>query len=235
MEGQAVQSSKEFANLQAPVGVQVVENPMEPFLFGELCGHVIQMGGEIDAGACHAEIPHDLTGGDDERGDQAASAVTDVFVFAFFGFARHRENSGMFSFEDLHAGFFVGANDEFAVLIQHGGLDVQLANVLSLGVEIGIVAVEPVDAAMGFEVGLVQDTPDGGTRHRLLGVPIDQDGGEIVEAPLTGDASVVTGFAGGQGDDFELFIGGKSSVADRTAEHLEGQQGRAGETEFAKA
>ncbi len=192
------------------------------------------MGGEIDAGARHAEIPHDLAGGDDERGDQAAGAVTDVFVLAFFGFARFRENGGMLALEDLHAGLFVGANDEFAVLIQGGRLDVQLADVLRFGVEVGIVAVEPIDAAMGFEVGRIQDTPDGGAGHRFAGVAVDQLGGEIVEAPLAGDAIMRAGFAGGQGDDFELFIGGKSSVADRTAEHLEGQQDRAEDNGNAK-
>src|SRR5271170_700927 len=56
---------------------------------------------------------------------------------------------------------------------------------------------------------------------------VDQDGGEIVEAPLTGEAIMLGCFAGGQRDDFELFVGGKSSVDDRTAEHLEGQQGHA--------
>ena len=140
----------------------------------------------------------------------------------------------MLSLEDLHAGLFVGANDQLAVLIQNGSLDVQLANVMSFGVEVGIVAVEPVDAAMGFEVGLVQDTPDRGARHRFGGVSVDQDGGEIVEAPLTGDAIMLGCFAGRQRDDFELFVGGKSSAADRNAEHLEGQRGRVADSGFAK-
>ena len=105
---------------------------------------------------------------------------------------------------------------------------------MGLGVEVGIVAVEPIDAAMRFQVGLVQDAPDGGATHCLIGVPVDQDGGEIVETPLTGDAVMLAGFAGGERDDFELFVGGKSSVADRNAEHLAGQRGRAGDSGFAK-
>ena len=56
---------------------------------------------------------------------------------------------------------------------------------------------------------------------------VDQLGREIVEAPLTGDAIMLAGFAGGQRDDFELFVGGKSSAADRNAEHLAGQPARA--------
>jgi len=68
--------------------------------------------------------------------------------------------------------------------------------------------------------------------HGFIGVPIDQDGGEIVEAPLTGDAIMLVGFARGHRDDFELFVGGKSSVADRNAEHLEDQAGPAGDNAF---
>ena len=153
VERQAVEFRQEFADVQAPMGVQVVEDPMEALLVGELRRDMGQMGSEIDAGACHAQVPHDLAGGDDERGDQATGAVADVFVFAFFGFARFDQDRGMFSLEDLHAGFFVGADDQLAMLIQDGSLEIQLADVLGLGVEVGIVAVEPIDAAMGFEVG----------------------------------------------------------------------------------
>ena len=192
------------------------------------------MSGEIDAGACHAQVPHDLASGDDEGGDQATGAVADVFVLAFFGFARLGQDRGMFSLEDLHAGFFVGADDQLAVLIQDGSLDVQLANVLSLGVEVGIMTVEPVDTAVRLQVGRIQDTPDGGAGHRFVGVAVDQLGREVVEAPLTGDTVMFAGFAGSDRDDFELFVGGKSSVADRTAEHLEDQRDRAGDSVSAK-
>jgi hypothetical protein len=234
VEGQAVQSSHEFANIQAPMGVQVVEDPMEALVIGELQRDMGQMGREIHAGAGHAQIPHDLTRGHGERGDQAARAVTDVFVFAFFGFAWLHWNRGVFALEDLHAGLFVAADDQLAVLIQDGGLDIQLADVLSLGVEIGIVAGEPVDAVMRLEVGLVQDAPDGGAIHGFVGMPVDQDGREIIEAPLTGDTVMFAGFAGGQCEDFELFVGGKSSVADRNVEHLEDQRDRAEQSVCAK-
>lgn len=228
VERQAVEFRQEFANVQAPMGVQVVEDPMAALLVGELRRDVGQMGSEIDAGARHAQIPHDLAGGDDERGDQATGAVADVFVFASFGFARFDQDRGMFSLKDLHAGFFVGADDQLAMLMQDRSLDIQLADVLGLGVEVGIVAVEPIDAAMRFDVGGIQDTPDGGARHRFVGVAVDQLGGEVVEAPLTGDAIMHAGFAGGQRDDFELFVGGKSSVADRSVAHLADQRDLAG-------
>lgn len=234
VERQSVQLRHEFANVQAPMRVQVVENPMEAFVLGELRGDMGQVGGEVLAGACHAQIPKDLAGRNDERGDQAACAVTDVFVFAFFGLAGLHEDGRMLALEDLHAGLFVGADDQLALLVQDGSLNVELTDVLSLGVEVGIVAVEPIDAAMRLEVGSIQDTPDGRARHGFFGVTVNQDGGEIVQTPLTGHTVMRAGFAGGERNDFELFIGGKSSVADRTAEHLEGQRDRAGESGRAK-
>lgn len=230
-----VEPGDEFANVQAPMGVEIVEDPVEAFAVGMLLGDVRQMSGEIPTRACLAQVPHKLAGGDDERCDQATCAVADVFVFAFFGFAGLDRNCWMLPLEDLHAGLLVAADDEFAVLMQDRRLDIELADVLGLGVEIGIVAVEPIDALVRFDVGRLQDSPDGGTRHRLVGVAIDQFGRKIVEAPLTGGAIVLAGFAGGQGDDFELLIGGKSSAADPTAEHLEGPRAPAGDSEFARA
>ena len=192
------------------------------------------MSGEIHAGARHAQIPHDLACGDHERGDQRAGAVADVFVFAFFGLAGSGEFRGMLSLKDLHASLFVAANDQLTVLIQDGSLNVESANVLSLGVEVGIVAVEPVDAAMRFQVGCIQNTPDGGTAHLIFGVLVDQVGCQIVDAPLAGDAVMFGGLAGGERDDFELSVGGKSFAADRTAERLEDRRDRAGDSGFAK-
>ena len=155
---------------------------MESLVVRKLRRDMGQMSGEIQAGACHAQIPDDLARGDDERGDQTAGAVADVFVFAFFGFARFNEDRGMLSFEDLHAGFFVAADDQLAVLIQDGSLNVESADVLSFGVEVGIVAVEPVDAAMRFQVGGLQNTPDGGATHLIVGVLVDQVGCQIIDA-----------------------------------------------------
>ena len=117
VERQAVEFRQEFANLQAPMSVQVVEDPMEALVFAILRGDMGQVGGEVNAGASDAQVPHDLAGGDDERGDQATGTVADVFMLAFFGFAWLGQNRGVFSLEDLHAGFFVGADDQLAVLI----------------------------------------------------------------------------------------------------------------------
>ncbi len=165
---------------------------------------------------------------------QGAGAVADVLELTFFDGAGPGQSRGILPLEDLHPGLLVAGQDQAALFVKAWSIEVQLADALGLGVEVGVVTVEPVDAAMRLEVGLVQDPPDGRTLHRLVGMPVDQDGREIVKAPLAGDALMRAGFAGGQSDDFELFLEGKSPVADRNAEHLEGQRGRAGDSAFAK-
>ena len=106
---------------------------------------------------------------------------------------------------------------------------------MGLGVEVGIVAVEPVDAAMRFQVGCLQHAPDRGATHGFFGVLVDQLGGQIVQAPLAGHTVVLSGGAGRQRDDCQLFVGGKSSVAVLAAEHLEDRRDRVACSEFARA
>ena len=115
--GHTVQPSEEFADIQAPVGVQVVEDPMKTLLVGKAEGNMSQMGSEVDTGTGHAQIPHDLAGRNDERGHQRASTMTDVFMLAFLRFAGLGRYRGVFPLENLHAGFFVTADDQLAVLI----------------------------------------------------------------------------------------------------------------------
>ena len=53
------------------------------------------------------------------------------------------------------------------------------------------------------------------------------DGGQIIEAPLAGHAIMLSRGAARQREDFQLFVGGKSSGADRNEEHLAGREAMA--------
>ena len=112
------------------------------------------MAGEVHTGTCRAEIANDPACGNDKGTDQATCAVADVFVLTFFRFTWCDQNGGMLAFEDLHAGLFVAADDQFAVLIQNRSCKVQFADFQSFAVEIGIMAIEPVNAAVRLQVGL---------------------------------------------------------------------------------
>lgn len=88
----------------------------------------------------------------------------------------------MLALKDLHAGLFVGASDQIAWRVEDRSLDVPLASVLKLGLEVWGGAVELADAAVGFAVSRVQVAPDGGSRPRLVGVAVDPFGGERILA-----------------------------------------------------
>jgi hypothetical protein len=85
--------------------------------------------------------------------------------------------------QDLHAALLVGGQNQVALLRQGRGLDVEAADGLGDGGEVGVVAVQPVDALVRLEVSRVQDAPDGGAAGRLVGVLVGQAGSQLVKAP----------------------------------------------------
>ena len=66
---------------------------------------------------------------------------------------------------------------------------------LCFGLKVWGVAVEPIDTAMGFEVRLIQNTPDTRTTHGPE-APLMEGGDQVVKAPVRGRAVVRGGFPG---------------------------------------
>src|SRR6266404_557844 len=224
-EGDVTPLGYELTNFQAPMRVQVVQDPVVALLIRELAPDVGQVGGEIHAGACQAEIPQHLPGRHYERGHQGPCAMANVFLLAFLRFARLRQLRGIFALQNLHAGLFVRADQQTSLLVKTWCVDVQLANLPRLGLEIGVMAVEPIDTAMRFEVGVVQDAPDRRAAHRCGVGLVDNRGSDVIQTPTRSRTVVVSGFTAGYGDDIHLCRGGKSPVADPTAGHLANQRG----------
>jgi hypothetical protein len=50
--------------------------------------------------------------------------MTDVLVLAFFRFAWRHGLRGVFALQNLHAGFFIAANDETALLKEPLGMEI---------------------------------------------------------------------------------------------------------------
>src|SRR5262245_63620438 len=71
------------ADLEAPVGIEIIHHPVVALHSGELLDDVGQMRSEVFTGTRLAQIPDDLPRGDDKRGDQGAYPMPDVFVFTF--------------------------------------------------------------------------------------------------------------------------------------------------------
>jgi hypothetical protein len=85
------------ADLEAPVGMEIIHHPVVALPIGQLVHHMGQMHGKIGAGARLAQIPDDLTRCHDQRGDQCPYSMPDVLVLAFFRFAGCHGLCGVFA------------------------------------------------------------------------------------------------------------------------------------------
>ena len=104
------------ADVEAPVGIEVIHHPVIALHSGELLDDVGQMRGEVLTGARLAQIPDDLTRGDDKLGDQGTHPMPDVLVLTFFRFPGCHGLCGVFALQYLHAGLFIAAHDPTVLL-----------------------------------------------------------------------------------------------------------------------
>ena len=87
--------------------------------------------------------------------------MADVLLLPFLRLARLGQLRRMFALENLHARLFVDTDDQAAVLVETQGVDIEVADVPGLGLERGVMTIEPVHAPMWFEVGGIERPPDG--------------------------------------------------------------------------
>ena len=103
------------ADLEAPVGIEIIHHPIVALHGRELLDDGGQRCGAVLTGARLAQIPDDLPRGDDKRGDQGTPPMPDVLVLAFFRLARCQRLCGVFTLQNWHAGLFIAANDHTAL------------------------------------------------------------------------------------------------------------------------
>ena len=223
------------ADIKAPMRIEVVHDPVAPLNLGEPARDVSQMRREVHAGSGRPQVADDLPRCHDEGSDQGARPVADVVVLAFLGLAGLGRLRGRGSPQRLHPRLLITADQQPTLLVHRGCLDIQLANRVGLGVEVGVMAVEPVDAPVWLEIGLVEGPPDRRAAHRPVMVgSIDQRGGQVVECPACGRLLMFRARTAGQGDHIKPLGGGKSSAADLTVEHPEAQPTPAADSGFAR-
>src|SRR5712664_4952209 len=104
------------ADREAPVGLEVLHHPVVALHGGEWLNDGGQRRGEVRTGTRLAQIPEDLTRGDDKRGDQGPHPMPDVRMRAFFRFARCQRLWGVLAWQNLPAGLCIAANDHTALL-----------------------------------------------------------------------------------------------------------------------
>ena len=224
-ERDVAQLSDDTADFQAPVGIEVIQHPVKALDLREPPGHVTQVCRKVHTGPSRSQVANEFTSRYDKRGDQSACPISDVVLLTSLGLAGHSRLCGVRTAQCLHSRLFITANHQSTLLVHHRSLDVQLANLLSLGVEVGVVAVEPVNTAVRFQVGLVKNPPDRRPTHgQVMSSPVDQGGSEVIQRPTGGGTTLLFGCAARQIDQIEPLRGGKSSRSSRPRRVLEASQ-----------
>jgi hypothetical protein len=97
---------------------------------------------------------------------------------------------------------------------------------LRFGLKVGVVAVAPIDTAMGCEVRRSQHPPETRTTPGPE-TPLMEDGDQVVKAPVRGRAVGRGGVPGGHRQHIQTRCGGKSAAVAPDAAHLAGHCGPA--------
>jgi hypothetical protein len=223
-EGHVAQLRHDATDSQAPMSIQVIQDPVKAFDLREPAGDMTQVSGKVHTGTGRPQVADDFAGRYDERGNESACSVSDVILFAPRGLAGLSRLRRVGTTQCLHSRLFITADYQSPLLIHHGCRDVQLANRLSLGVEVGVVAVEPIDASVRLQVGLVESSPDGRTTHgQGMSGLVDQGGSEVIQRPTGGGTTLLLGRAARQTDQIEPLRGGKNVEVVPTAARPEGR------------
>src|SRR4030095_11887292 len=154
------------ANLEAPVGLEILHHPVVALHGRELLDDVGQMRGEVLTGARLAQMPDDVSRGDDKRGDQGTPPMPDVLVLTFFRCPRCPGLGGGGALQNLPARFCIAAHDHTVLLEDAEGVEVEGTTMVRFGLEVRSMAVKPIDTLVGCEVCVIQQAPDTRTTHR---------------------------------------------------------------------
>src|SRR3989442_5468248 len=111
-KGQLAPGGDEATYLQAPVGIEVIDDPIIALHRGQLAHDLGQMGRKILAGPGATEMAHQLPCWHHERGDQGPYPMADVLVLTFFRLPRLGDVWGIFPLQNLHARLVVRTDDQ---------------------------------------------------------------------------------------------------------------------------
>jgi hypothetical protein len=163
--GDGPPAGHETADLETPVGLEMIHHPIVTRHRGPWASNVGPMCGPIDPGAGVPQGPPEVARWHHACGPSRPYAMAARLLLAFFWLPRVHGLGGRAALQPLPTRFFIGADDEASLLGEAPRLDSELTEVLRLGLTIWIVAVEPGDAPMRLEVGLLQETPAAGATH----------------------------------------------------------------------
>ena len=112
------------ADGEAPVGIEIIHHPVVALHSRELLDNGGQMRGKVLTGTRLAQMPDDVSRGDDKRGDQGSHPMPDVLVLAFLRFPRGYGLRRELPLQNLHARLFIGADDHTTLLEEAQGMEI---------------------------------------------------------------------------------------------------------------
>jgi hypothetical protein len=104
---------------------------------------------------------------------------------------------GGFALQALHPRFVIAAEHQAALLIGLKRFDVQLTKGLGLGINVLIVAVEPVLPLMQFEVNVMEHAPDAGATERVRVHGVEDGRDQLIQGPPGDRACLLLGHSAG--------------------------------------
>ena len=182
-EGESAPRSHEAADVQAPGRLEVIDHPVLAGHGGELPEDVGAMRRAVLTGACWAQMPPHLPSRHDQGGAPDTHPMADGLLRTFLGLARLSQWGGMWALEHLHARLLVHTDDPASLLGEAPGRHREGTDVTGLGVDRRRRAMEPGDAPMRWEVGLVEYPPEGGAAHRPGPGVVAEDCRHVSPAP----------------------------------------------------
>jgi hypothetical protein len=208
--GEMAPRGHEATDVQTPVRVEVLQDPVRAGHGRELLPDVGQRRREVLTGTSRAKMPQDLPRRDHQGGDQAPHPVAAVRLLPCRRLARWGHLRRILPRENLPAGFFVHTDHQAALLREAQGILIAGAAVASLGVKRRSMALQPGDTSMGCEVGRVEHAPEGRAAHSLAPGMVAADRRHVIHAPSGRGVMVVCGGTRRQRQDIKALCGGKA-------------------------
>ena len=222
----------ELADLETPGGIEIIHDPIVALHRGQWVDTVGQRGSPIRTGAGLAQIPHELACRHHEGGQEGPHPMPDVLVLAFFWLARRDGLGRLATLENRPPCCFISADDEASCLVEAQRLAIELTEVLRLGLQVGIVAVEPVHAPRRLAIRLLQDAPDARATDGLQPM-LRERCDQVVQTPPGGGAMIRGRFLGRHRQYLDALRGGKRAAGDPSVVHPASRCSRAPESDFA--
>jgi hypothetical protein len=160
-QGESAPCGHEAAHLQAPVGMEMIDDPVRAWHGGEWPDDVGQRCGAVRTGACGAAMPPHRAGRHHTGGPHDPHPMADGLGLTCLRFPRLGRRRGIGALEHLPPRLCVDTADQASLLGEAQGVDRKLPEVPRRGLERRGMTLEPGHAPRRFAIGGGAWPPEG--------------------------------------------------------------------------